>query len=299
MKDSVEQAVLTAKKYYQENNLTIPNNVVEYIANFPKGLSRQMLSSKYGIKCSEFIKLLNPTYEKPLKASRRVLVEAERLGYKILSDISTLTNNRDKVDLECTSCGYNHTTTITSMSGSLLGCPKCKSGNLAWSKRAQELDDLLLDTYNSVRISDIPANEMGYLTVKHLECNTEYTSQLLGFVNPNTKNRGTCPNCRDSDKRVTINGITFGSQFEADCYNFIKHLNPELHVKYSNYFNTKRKWVCDFKIDNYWIEVSNFKTNYKNYFQNIQDKENLIESNGSYFFFITSLKEMENFASIF
>lgn len=296
MKDSLEKAVETAIIYYIENNTEVPKNVVEYTKDFPKGLSRQMLSSKYGIKCSDFVKLLNPAYCKPLSASERVLVEVKRLGYKLITDPLSLGNNRDKVQVQCNDCGYIHTTTVTSLSGTILGCPKCKSGNLPWYKRDKELDSILLDTFNCIRCSDIPSNEMGYLTVIHIPCESEYTSQLLGFINPNTKNRGTCPNCRDTDRRVSIDGVTFGSQFEYDCYKLIKSLNPEVHIKYTDYMVTDKRWVCDFKIRDCWIEVSNFKQDFKNYFQNIKDKEYLVESNGFHFFFVTSLKEMEELA---
>jgi Zn finger protein HypA/HybF involved in hydrogenase expression len=291
---SLQEAVDTALKFYIENNKLIPNSVVEYIKEFPKGMSRQAIQAKYGIKCSEFVKLLNPSYEKPMEASKRALVEATRLRYKLISDPNTLKTNRDKVSLECLDCGYIHTTTITSLSGSSLGCPLCKSGNLPWYSRKEELEDLLLENFNCELISPIPENETGYIKVKHLECGTEYTSQLVGMVHPNTINRGYCPNCRSTDRRVTLEGITFGSLFESECYKLLKVKNPELHIKYSEYFNTSKKWVCDFKIGNLWIEVSNFKTDYKNYFQNILDKEQLVESNGEYFFFIRSLKEMED-----
>jgi hypothetical protein len=158
---------------------------------------------------------------------------------------------------------------------------------------------VLLDQFNSTLISSISPNQTGYITVKHIECSTEYTSQLVGFVSPTTKLRATCPNCRSSDRRVTNEeGITFGSQFELECYVILKPLNPELHVKYAEHFNTDRRWVCDFKIRDIWIEVSNFKQDFKNYFSNIEDKQTLVESNGDNFFFIRSIKELEEFVSI-
>lgn len=295
---TLEEAVETAISFYIDNNYKIPTSVVEYIACFPKGMSRQMIQSRYNIKTSEFVQLLNPTYKKPLSAAERVLVECERLRYKLITNPNILKTNRCVVEVECLDCGYLHNTTITSLSGTILGCPKCKSGNLPWTKRTEELDELLLENFRAIRVSEIPSSEQGYITVKHLICDTEYTTQLLGITCPNTPNRGSCPNCRSSDRRVVFDGLTFGSTFELDCYKFIKRFNPELHVKYSSYFNTNRKWVCDFKIGNIWIEVSNFKADYKNYFQNIKDKEQLVEANNNHFFFIRSLGEMEELASL-
>lgn len=294
MQDIVDK-VLT---YYKENNLNIPTTVPEYILNYPPGFSRQVLKTKYNLTTAEFLKLLNPHYTKPLSAKERACIEATRLGYEVLSDLSLLKNNRDKLDLRCLSCGKLHTSSISSMSGSKLGCPYCKSGNLPWNKREQELRELLLAEFNSELISNIPSNQLGYITVKHVECDSEYTSQLVGFVSPNTPLRATCPNCRSTDKRVVVEGITFGSVFESECYMLLKNKNPEIHVKYSKYFDTDRHWVCDFKIDNIWIEVSNFKQDFKGYFANIEAKQAFIESNGHSFFFVQSLIELKDLVEL-
>lgn len=296
--NDINNAIATAIAFYKENNLPIPTNVVTYIQSYPPGLSRQVLATKYSTKCSDFVKLLNPGYSAPLCAKDRVLVEANRLGYIVLSDTSVLKTNRDSVLLECTTCGRTHTTTISSMSGSILGCPSCKSGNLPWYKRPKELQLICYDRLDAEIVSEIPTNQTGYITLKHAVCGTTYTTQLLGVVSPNSDLRATCPQCRPTDRRVVLDGHTFGSKFEADCYTRLKHLNPELHVKYSDFFNTDRRWVCDFKIGNYWIEVSNFKTDYKGYFSNIEDKRQLVERFGQVFFFVSSIKELDELISL-
>lgn len=294
MNNNIDSVVEAIGHYYVNNNKPIPVNVVAYLEDYPPGLSRQTLKSKYGLQCSELIKLLNSSYKKPKSAPERVVIEAERLGYIILSDIHSLKCNRDIVELECRSCGNKHKTSITSMQGSKLGCPLCKSGNLPWAKRKVELAQLVLDRLDALIVSDIPTSNSGIITLKHTACNTEYTTVLTGITHPQCKLRATCPNCRPSDRRVTYNGITFGSQFELDCYKVIEHKAPLLHVKYSDYFITDRKWVCDFKIGSIWLEVSNFKTDYKGYFSNIEDKRILVESNGQIFLFVQSVKDLKN-----
>lgn len=295
--NDINNLTKVVKEYYQTNNLNIPTKVSEYIANYPVGLSRQVLKSRYNLTTSELITLLNPGYEKPKSAPERAQIEANRLDYNIKTDLSLLTNNRDKVTLECRSCGHIHTTTITSLQGSKLGCPLCKSGNLPWNLRKEELVSIVNDRLNADLVSEIPANQTGYITLRH-NCGTEYTTQLVGIVSPTTELRGTCPNCRPSDRRITEDGLTFGSRFEYDCYKVLAKLNPELHVPYSKYMVTNRRWVCDFKIGNYWIEVSNFKQDFKNYFANIEDKRDLVESNGFIFLFVTTIKELEELVSL-
>lgn len=285
------------KEYYTSNNYPIPTKVSDYIENYPKGLSRQVLKSKYNTTTAQLVALLNSEYTKPLSARERVLVEAERLGYSIISDISLLSNNKDRVTLQCKDCNNIHTTSVSSLHGSILGCPRCKSGNLPWNQRKEELERIISDRLESELISNIPSNQTGYITMRHL-CGTEYTTQLLGVVSPNSTLRATCPNCRPTDRRVVVDNITFGSEFESKCYLILKHKNPELHVPYSKYLPTSRKWVCDFKIDNYWIEVSNFKTDYKDYFSNIEEKRDVVDNNGFIFLFVTSLKELEELVSL-
>lgn len=293
MQKTVEELVELAKKFYKDNGLDIPNNVTQYTARFPPGYSRQTLKSKYNIQCSDFVELLNPAYKKVKTAGERATIEAARLNYTLLTDPSTLPNNRCSVTLRCNDCGHEHTTTVTSLQGTKLGCPKCKSGNLPWSSRSEELVKLLSDIYDATLVSEIPHSQTGYLTVRHNTCGTEYTTLLVGFVSPTTNNRATCPNCRSSDRRVTHKGITFGSQFELDCYKVIEHLNPEVQVRYSSYLNTTRYWVCDFKLGSTWIEVSNFKQDYKGYFANIEEKCACVEHAGDKFFFIKSIKSMQ------
>lgn len=295
--NDITTLVKLVKEYYLSNNLNIPKKVSEYIVNYPQGLSRQVLKSRYNITTADLISLINPEYVKPKTAQQRAQIEAHRLHYTIVSDVSVLKTNRDTLDLQCNDCGYIHTTTISSLSGTILGCPKCKSGNLPWNKRTAELALIAKDRLNSDIISEIPDSQTGYITLKHV-CGTNYTTQLVGIVSPTTTLRATCPNCRPTDRRITVDGQTFGSEFEYKCYTILKLKNPEIHVPYNKYMDTNRKWICDFKIGNYWIEVSNFKTDFKDYFANIQDKQNLTESNGFIFLFITNTKELEEVISL-
>lgn len=295
--DDINNVIDSIKEYYTSNNYKLPGKVSDYIENFPPGLSRQVLKTRYNTTTAQLVKLINSEYDKPLSAQERVLLEAERLNYTIISDTSLLTSNRGKVELECKDCKYTHITTVTSLQGSKLGCPKCKSGNLPWHKRKEELIQIISDRLDSELISEIPDNQTGYVNMRHV-CGTEYTSQLVGVVSPNSTLRATCPNCRPTDRRVVLDGVTFGSEFESKCYLLLKSKSPELHVPYSKYLPTTRRWVCDFKIEDYWIEVSNFKQDYKGYFANIEEKRNVVEDNGFIFLFVTSLKELEELVSL-
>lgn len=52
------------------------------------------------------------------------------------------------------------------------------------------------------------------------------------------------------------------------------------------------------KIGTFWIEVSNFKTDYKNYFSNIEEKREVVEASGYDFFFVTSEAELKELVSL-
>lgn len=283
--------------YYVSNDLKIPESVSEYISNYPTGFSRQVIQKKYGLKTSEIVALINDRYKKA-DASQALKAALTRLNYSLAVTLPNTYSSKDRIDVICNKCGYKNNTTLDSLRGSSKGCVKCTSGNLPWNRRENELRAILLDEFNAELISSIPNNQTGYIEIKHISCGTIYKSQLVGVVSPNTKLRGTCPLCRDTDKRVVHKNITFGSQFEADCFDVLEHLNPEIHVPYSKYISTTRKWVCDFKIKNTWIEVSSFKIDYKGYFDNLKDKQAVVESAGFNFFFFDSIKDLRNFIEL-
>lgn len=292
-----EELRKTLINYYERNNLPIPNNVTEYIRNYPKGYSRQVLLSKYGLKTSDIVHLINPQYSKA-NAITTLHECLERLNYQLVDTLPDNYSSKDRINIKCNLCGFINNTTLDSLRGSIKGCIKCTSGNLSWKNRKEELQEILLNTFNAILVSGIPDNQTGYIDIKHLECNTVYTSQLVGIVSPTTKLRGTCPQCRSSDRRVIYDGVTFGSQFELECFKVLAHLNPEVHVLYSKYIDTDRRWVCDFKINDTWIEVSNFKTDYKGYYANLQEKQDIVERNGFNFFFFNSVKELQDFSEL-
>lgn len=292
----IEKLKETVLDYYVSNDLDIPNSVTAYISNYPPGISRQVLKSKYNLTCSELLELINKDYKKS-NAQQSLKDACARLNYTLVSDTNKY-NSKDRIDVKCNICNYTNNTTLDSLRGSQKGCVKCTSGNLSWSKRQYELEELLLDKFQATLESEIPNNQTGFISLKHIDCGSIYKAQLVGIVSPNTKLRGTCPNCRNTDRRVVFEKLTFGSQFELDCYLVLKHKNPEIHVPYSKYLNTDRRWVCDFKVGDTWIEVSNFKTDYKGYFANLADKQALVESSNYNFFFFDSVKDLKNFSEL-
>lgn len=292
--DNLDSAVQLALKYYETQGIPIPNSAVEYLNSYPPGLSRQVLKSRFNVSTSDFVSKINPKYSKA-SAEDSLRENLTRLRFT-MDSIPANYKSKDSIKVKCLDCGYLHTTTLDSLRGSKLGCPKCKAGNLSWSKRGEELRTLLKSNFDVELISDIPSTQEGVISVRHT-CGTVYSSTLVGFVSPSTLNRATCPNCRTTDRRVTHNGITFGSQFEYECYKLMAPFSPEIQVPYSKHHSTSRLWVCDFVLRindiRYWIEVSNFKQDYKNYFSNIEDKRNFIEEHGDVFLFVTSIKEMK------
>ena len=282
--------------YYKQKEIALPTTVTAYIKDFAPGCSRQMIKKYTGMTCGKFLLHIGAAYIEIIPAYIRLLEACERLDFIPLNVDSTF-RAKDRLDVQCKLCGYINNTTLDSMRGTILGCRKCKSGNLAWVDRSLELKNLIDSELNGTLVSVVPENQTGYIKIKCNECATVYQTQLVGVVSPNSSLRATCPNCRDTDKRVVIGGITFGSRFEADCYKILKPLHPELHTLYKTHLPTDRRWVCDFKIGTHWVEVSNFKANYKNYFGNIKEKQQLVESNAQKFFFLRSLDEVAAYIS--
>jgi hypothetical protein len=281
---------------YFINKGGFPKSVTEYMEDFPRGCSRQVIKSKTGLTCGQFLEIINKDYARPKQAISLLHEEVSRLNLKLISTVDKSTYKRsEKIIVECKKCYSRNTTTLESLRGSTIGCRTCAK-NLPWNKRKEELKFLVKSKLDGSIIGEIPDNQLGYITIKCNACSTEYCTQLVGVVSPNSTNRGTCPNCRDTDKRVVYNNITFGSEFEFNCYQILKDFSPEMQVYYKDYLETERKYTCDFKIGNLFIEVSNFKIDYKNYFSNIEDKRALVGTNPKFkFFFLRSLKEVQEF----
>lgn len=96
---TIDEALSLAKEYYKDN---IPKSVTEYCSNFPVGMGRTAMKTKFGITITEFLKLLNPEHEKSNKEiSEQKLIElANRLNFNVKGFILG-NSNTTYVTLEC------------------------------------------------------------------------------------------------------------------------------------------------------------------------------------------------------
>lgn len=298
MKD-INEAIKKAKEYFKD---TPPKNVVEYMKGYPRGLSKTMLKTYYGVTTAQFVKLLNPEYENFLDKDAFAELTEVCLGLNLKPILpagvspSSYKKKTHRILTECLFCGYTNETTWDSLRQCSKGCRSCGSGNASWSSRKEELELIIRDRLDGVLISSIPANQYLPVSIRCNHCSSEYSTLLVGVVSPQTKLRATCPNCRPTDRRVVYEGVTYHSQFEFEVYQILKQL-PGLRtsVYYKDEVETTRMWVCDFVFEDFLIEASNFKQDYKNYFQNIEDKRSAVVSSGKKFVFITSIKEAISF----
>jgi Zn finger protein HypA/HybF involved in hydrogenase expression len=293
---TLEDAVDIALQFFGDN---IPTTVKEYESNFPKGMGRTAIKSNLDITISQFLKLLNPKY---VKTNERInfnvlLGLANKLDFNLVD--YTLDNSiNTTVTLECKHCGKIQRKSYKSLANCVKGCVYCKAKNVQLKFNKDRINSSL-ERVGASLVSDIPDSQTGIITLKCNKCLTEYSTQLVGLVSPNSLKRGTCPNCRNSDYRVVYNNITFGSNFELECYKLICKYNIahlELQVPYKEFGNTDRRWVCDFLLDSTIIEVSTFKSDYKGYKTNLSEKRQFIEHSTTYDFeFFDSLKELESY----
>ena len=285
----------TTIEYFDSKGLELPSTVTEYMQDFAPGCSRQMIKQYTGLTCGGFLTHIGSKYEPTRPAIESLDYYCNKFDLTALNINRNSFRAKNRIVVKCNQCGYENNTTLDSLRGTIKGCRKCKSGNLAWENRREELTKIILDRLDGTLEGGIPPRQSGFITIRCNKCYTEYKAQIIGVVHPNSDLRATCPNCRETDRRIVVDGVTFGSKFEYECYQLLEHLEPELHIKYKDHFDTTRRWLCDFKIGNQWVEVSNFKTDYKNYFENIENKRNLVENNGGVFFFLRSIPEVESF----
>jgi hypothetical protein len=287
----LEEAVSTCLKFY---GTEVPKTVSEYIANYPKGLSRQVLKGKFDLTTGQFLKLLGSSYQEPIATKDKFIKACAERGLSIISIADYITKNT-LVDVQCNTCKDLFSTYWGTLSLTKIGCQNC-AGCKKLSERPEFLQEKA-DKVNSTVLS-VPENNADKIWLKCKGCATEYSITTTHLTNPSTDKTATCPNCRDSDHRVTHEGITFGSQFERECYKLLKHLQPKIQQRYSTCFPTSRQWTCDFVIGDYWVEVTSYTKNssgFATYSKNIEDKRALVESVGKSFIYLTSLREVRDF----
>lgn len=288
----LNEAINIAKEYYE--NREVPKTVTEYMSDYPKGLSRTMLKSKLGITAGQFLKHIGSSYEEMESTESKLIALCQKRKHTILSSTNNL-RSKDKVMLRCSE-GHEFSTYWASYSISDTGCRIC-AGNDSLSTRHFDLVDRAEDL--GVCIVALPeGNQLSKITLKCLSCEETYSCMVGRFLTPKSDKEGTCPNCRNTDTRVSYKGIVFGSQFERECYKLLEHLKPMTQVRYSKYFDTARQWSCDFVIGDTWIEVSSYRESsqgYTSYISNIENKKALVESEGKRFVYLSSLREVQDF----
>ena len=292
-----KELVNTLTEYYKGN---YPKTTSEYVQNYPKGFSRQVLKSKYNLNCRDLLDYLNN--QEPQKTTLQKFLEGcESRGLEVLDkdiDSRTFVKNT-KTKVRCLGCQSEFETYWDTLSQTKKGCKSCV-GMLEWAYRKNEIE--LLVASKGYDILEMPSNitlhSSEKLVLRCGKCGSAFCQKLKEIKHPRTDNGGSCPNCRDTDRRVSYQGITFGSQFERDCYKVFESLdlleNLRLQVPYKE-LNSERQWSCDFVYEDFWIEVSNFKIDYKNYLANIEEKREFISSKSKSFKFFSKVSDLRKF----
>lgn len=268
---SKEDLIKVVRDYYVLRGKPLPASAMDYIEDFPKGLSRQVVKKWYDLTVSELLELINPEYEIPSKVDRARVVEvANNLKYEVL-DISGVGNAKKiKVKLKCKDCKTEHQTTYESLRGSKLGCRYCKSKNISYRDAPIRLLPHL-NRLNVELVSEIPQNQQGLVSLKHKPCGHTYEVFLVHVVHESFEPEASCPVCN------TFEDIPEkSSEFEKECYELLKEYssNIKLQVPYSSIIPTNRKWTVDFLIDDTtFIEVSSYPTaQYPGYYSRLSEK---------------------------
>lgn len=287
----LEEAVIKCKEFYGDNP---PKTVSEYMSNFPKGLGRTTLKRKFNLTGGQFLELIGSSYKAMESTEDKFISKCTELGLKPLSSTVGLLKNT-KVTVSCSKCTDEFTTYWDTLSQCLLGCQQC-AGMKRLSLRKPFLDSKAAGV--NAKVVTLPLNNTDKMTLECVNCTTRYSVRASALTNPQSDKQATCPNCRSSDTRVAFEGITFGSQFERECYKLLKHLKPKLQQLYKHEFSTDRLWACDFVVGDSWIEVSSYTKNsqgYASYISNIAAKEEVVVTAGKSFYYLTSLREVQDF----
>lgn len=291
-----EELLESVRSYYKDQKLEIPKTIKEYNKNFKPGFGRANLRKLYKVTGKEFMALLNedPSLYRTIDYYKELFTKKLNITViKVNNKYSELKNYR--LTFSCNDCGFIQEASVGSLSLRVYGCTRCKSGNAKIKDNPELLLSKLQDN-NLKLVSKLPDNQLDRTTVYCNACAATFEILPVKIMHPQTDNSGTCPNCRNTDRRVVYNNIVFGSQLERDVYKeLVKHFdNIECQKLYKHISNCSRNWSCDFYINNSIIEVSNFKADFKNYYSNLAEKQEWAKNHKINFIYISAVSEVKN-----
>lgn len=289
----IEEAIKLCREFYGDS---IPKTVSEYQSNFPAGLGRTAIKSKFGLTGGQFLKLIGSEYKEQEPTRSKIIKGCEERNLTILSKLPKVCTVKTEFQVFCNDCEDTFTTYWDTLCQTKKGCKSC-NGMKNWSDRIPELAERANVVGSTLVNSSGIRNQKDYVSLRCDTCSTEYSVMVVKLANPQSDNEGKCQNCLENNL-IVLDGVTFRSQFERDCYKLLKPFNPKLQVRYSIYHNTTRQWTCDFVLGNCWVEVSNYRPSsqgYENYITNIEEKRKVVEMSNKSFFFLTSLREVRDF----
>ena len=279
------------KNYYKDTK--IPTSIAEYINNYPKGYSRTMLRSKYGLTVVQLLEMLN-VREPKISLVDRISNSANRFKNITLIKTHGTTVKTCTITIKCNNCNYEDTCSLVSYELRKYGC---RNNNVPIDKTFKLLDRLdELNLYLDQDLVNIRIKSK--IKVACCFCDISYYAIVSKLLHPGSDNEYKCPNCTEKHSKIIQDNIKFDSQFERDCYKLLISKYPHLlcKVKYKQLGICDKNWVADFVLNNIIIEVTNFKRdNIKNskYFNNLDQKIEWCRISGIKIIVIEKLSEIE------
>lgn len=293
MTNTFDETVNTIKNYYIKNNKPFPKTVKEYQNDYPKGFRRQKVKELIGLTCKELLALINDDesllYRKPLQYY--INPKEKELNITWIDTVSIGTQTKHTVvRIRCNDCSYEQDVSVGSLILRKFGCNSCKTKN-ARIKDNPKLFYESLDRLNVRLVDNLPDNNLDRVKVECLDCFTVYYVLPVRAMHPPTDNTATCPNCRDTDRRVVYNEITFDSQLERNVFIELKkqEVDFKYNIPYKNLATCSRQWRADFIINDCIIEVSNFSKDYRDYHDNLDEKRDWASKNNIKFYHVKTV----------
>lgn len=291
-----EKSINLLKNYYINQNKAIPTNVKAYEADYPKGYGRTAIRTKFNLSCKQLLSILHDNPELSKDINYWVKYITDKFDISVLSVKTNIQIRKSLIEIKCNKCGFIQLTDVENLIARKTSCTVCQSGNAKIKDNPNTLLEAL-ENKKLTLVGKLPDNQLTKILVNCNMCETSFYVLPVKIMHPQTDNTGTCPNCRDSDRRVVYNKETFGSQIERDVFIELQKYVSDIQrqVRYSSLAKCSRRWTMDMLIGNTIIEVSNFSKDAHNdtYYSNLKDKKQWAEDNGFVFIHISKVSEVK------
>lgn len=273
-----EEAIIIAKKFFE--NKELPKTTREWRTNCPPQLTSGKINS-LPFTVGDLLREINPNAR---SARNKITYDLDSLGF------INLTFKGSKGTFKCKNCHKTSTaersTIIRWVNTGKKYCSHCRKSS-GTSKGTDYYTNILPENYECLGVHPGAGNTK--IKVKHNSCGK---TRLYSSRHILSSSYLVCSHCEG----LGIYDSIIEKCIVEHLINTYPHLNIRYGVKYSELCYTSRRWVLDVFISdlNLCLEITTKQNGFSGYFENLQDKLNVLQDNGYTAKVVYSIEEVDD-----